>query len=223
MKKNINSFFILILMFLGMHVELFSAAYNEDDDLCVGLTATPARILLPKKSQGGGMSLSVVRTVESAQETKIRLLIDSYMAVDGKKSFKKNSKKIRELLKEINKEKPGSLKHILEKQGVLGCNIFQFAAAKNDIKLVEQIMSLYSPILNTITPAHNTALHLAYRYGAKKVISFLEAQPDLNKDQKNIHGLLATQMPKEKNNPLNEMEGFSLEKKLKNEKDAKKE
>lgn len=83
---------------------------------------------------------------------------------------------------------------------------------KNHKKLVASLLKYDPAVLNSKTLSWNTALHLAYRYGAKKVVLFLEAQPDINKEIKNIDGQIASQVPQEKDKPLNEAEGFSIKK-----------
>ena len=204
---------VLVLGFLSFSATFLSAAAFDESEEKGGLPSTPATIRAPRKESEKGMRLTVVRReVRSEEEIEVRRLIQDYSKEDPSFSAKENSKKIRALLKKISVQNPKRLQDIIEQTMMKGYNIFHIAAAKNHKKLVVALLKYYPGILNSKTLSWNTALHLAYRYGAKKVVAFLEAQPDINKEIKNIDGLIASQMLEEKDKPLNEAEGFSIKK-----------
>ena len=206
-------FIFMVIGSICFSVSVLSAAAFDESEEKSGLPASSVTIFAPKRKSENQMQLMVVRRyMKSDDEIEVRKLIQEYCAEDPSISAKENSKKIRKLLKKIFVQHSNQLSVIIESMGMNGCNVFHVAAAKNHKKLVASLLKYDQDVLNSKTLSWNTALHLAYRYGAKKVVVFLEAQPGINKEIKNIDGQIASHVPQEKNKSLNEAEGFSLKK-----------
>ncbi len=204
---------VIVLGFLSFSATFLSAAAFDESERGGGLPSSSVTIWAPKKKSENKMTYTVIRGgVRSPEEVEVRKIINDYEMDNVLHSERENNKKIRALLKKISIKHPDRLKDIIEQMMVRGYNVFHFAAAKNRKKLVVALLKYHPGILNSLTLSRNTALHLAYRYGSKKVIAFLEDQPEMNKGIKNLDGLTASEMPFEKDKPLNEAEGFSIKK-----------
>jgi ankyrin repeat protein len=137
------------------------------------------------------------RIPQTKSEKKVRVLIYDYMRDDSDEYTKKNSSKIRKLLKKISIQNPERLKSIIEQLGLTGYNVLHIAVMKNDKKLVEFLLKKEPSHLNAQTNGLNTPLHLAYQYKAHKVIDFLERQVGIDMTIENRDGFIPSTMPPE--------------------------